>query len=82
MSGFTEQIIDALAPSNFVLTNPKVLHETLNRRGMNLLDGLAHLLRDLDEADGYPLFRMTDPTAFRIGKTSQTRQGMSFTRMI
>lgn len=65
---FTEQIIDALAPSNFVLTNPKVLHETLNRRGMNLLDGLAHLLRDLDEADGYPLFRMTDPTAFRIGE--------------
>lgn len=65
---FTEQFIDALAPSNFLLTNPTALRETLNDRGTNLLIGWSHLLRDLDQARGYPLFRMTDPDAFRIGE--------------
>lgn len=66
---FTEQMVDALAPSNFLLTNPTVIRETINDRGANLLVGLSHLLRDLDQGRGYPLFRMTDPDAFRIGES-------------
>ena len=34
---FTRQYVDALAPSNFALTNPQVLRETLASGGQNLL---------------------------------------------
>src|SRR6266404_3655588 len=44
---FTRQYVDALAPTNFVMTNPEVLKTTVETGGKNLLDGLNHLLHDL-----------------------------------
>ena len=35
---FTRQYVDALAPTNFVLTNPQVLRETVARGGRNLIE--------------------------------------------
>ena len=64
---FTRQYIDALAPTNFVLTNPQVLKTTIETGGKNLLDGFNHLLQDLDRGDGKLAIRMTDPKAFRMG---------------
>src|SRR5262245_360954 len=37
---YTRQYVDALSPSNFALTNPQVLRETLQSGGQNLLRGL------------------------------------------
>src|SRR5256714_2849205 len=45
---YTRQFVDALAPSNFVMTNPEVLRATIDSRGENLLNGLKNLLDDLD----------------------------------
>lgn len=64
---FTGQMTDALAPSNFILSNPEVLRTTIRTRGRNLLRGLANLLRDLDEGAGPMPFRMSDPDAFAVG---------------
>lgn len=64
---FTGQMTDALAPSNFILSNPEVLRTTIHCRGTNLLRGLANLLRDLDEGTGPVPFRMSDPDAFAVG---------------
>ncbi|AXS82854.1 PHA/PHB synthase family protein [Marinobacter sp. Arc7-DN-1] len=64
---FTGQMTDALAPSNFILSNPEVLRATIQTRGRNLLRGLANLLRDLDEGAGPMPFRMSDPDAFTVG---------------
>lgn len=64
---FTSQMTDALAPSNFILTNPEVLRTTTRTRGRNLLRGLANLLRDYDEGAGPMPFRMSDPDAFTVG---------------
>lgn len=72
---FTGQVIDAIAPSNFVLTNPEVLRTTVRTRGRNLLRGFANLLRDLDKADGHLSFRMSDPDAFEVGKNLANTPG-------
>jgi polyhydroxyalkanoate synthase len=72
---FTRQYIDALAPSNFALTNPQVLRETLKTGGTNLVKGLKNLLEDLDEGDGRLKIKMTDATAFKVGKNVATTPG-------
>jgi len=65
---FTRQYVDALAPSNFVMTNPQVLRETLASGGQNLLKGLNNLLADLEKGDGQLRISMTDEKAFKLGK--------------
>jgi polyhydroxyalkanoate synthase len=42
----TRQLLDMMAPSNFVATNPQVLQETLRRGGANLVNGAAAALSD------------------------------------
>jgi len=65
---FTRQYVDALAPSNFVLTNPQVLRETVNSGGQNLLKGLNNLLSDIEKGEGQLRISMTDEKAFQFGK--------------
>ncbi len=65
---FTRQFIDALSPSNFAMTNPEVLRETVRTQGQNLLKGFNNLLRDIEEGDGQLRVKMTDPKAFQLGK--------------
>jgi polyhydroxyalkanoate synthase subunit PhaC len=72
---FTRQYIDALAPTNFVLTNPDVLKTTIETGGKNLLDGLNNLLQDLDRGEGRLAISMTDPKAFRMGENVASTPG-------
>src|ERR1019366_7377914 len=44
---YVQQITNALAPSNFVLTNPEVLRETLASNGDNLVRGMKMLAEDI-----------------------------------
>jgi polyhydroxyalkanoate synthase len=64
---YTRQFVDAMAPSNFVLTNPEVLRATIESGGENLLKGLDNLLGDLERGKGNLAIRMTDYDAFRVG---------------
>ena len=72
---FTRQIVDALAPTNFVATNPEVLKATVESGGKNLLDGLKHLLGDLDRGHGKLAISMTDLSAFELGRNVATTPG-------
>jgi polyhydroxyalkanoate synthase subunit PhaC len=65
---YTRQFVDAMAPSNFVLTNPEVLRKTLETGGENLVKGLENLLEDLDRGKGQLQIKMTDSTAFEVGR--------------
>jgi polyhydroxyalkanoate synthase subunit PhaC len=65
---YTRQFVDALAPSNFVATNPEVLRATLESHGTNLLRGLNNLLEDLARGDGRLAIKMTDLDAFELGE--------------
>jgi polyhydroxyalkanoate synthase subunit PhaC len=73
---YTRQYIDALAPSNFLLTNPEVLRETVASGGQNLVKGLNNLLEDLTRGGGKQLrLRMTDESAFKLGLNIATTPG-------
>ncbi|HUU71385.1 MAG TPA: class I poly(R)-hydroxyalkanoic acid synthase [Burkholderiales bacterium] len=72
---FTKQYVDALAPSNFVLTNPDVLKATMDSGGKNLLDGLNHLLQDIDRGQGKLAIKMVDNKAFKMGENVATTPG-------
>ncbi len=64
---YSRQFVDAMSPSNFLLTNPEVLRRTAETGGENLLKGLNNLLGDLERGKGRLRIRMTDPEAFEIG---------------
>ena len=68
LSFYSRQFIDALSPSNFVLTNPEVLQETLNTKGENLVKGSMQVLNDLRQSEGTYSISMTDMNAFCVGK--------------
>ncbi|MFZ5556659.1 MAG: PHA/PHB synthase family protein [Pseudomonadota bacterium] len=72
---FTRQYIDAMSPTNFVLTNPEVFNETVKSRGQNLLKGLSNLLEDIERGNGQLRIRMTDSEAFELGKNVATTPG-------
>ncbi|MFD2232586.1 PHA/PHB synthase family protein [Phaeospirillum tilakii] len=72
---YTRQFVDAMAPSNFVLTNPEVLRATMESGGENLLKGLDNLLADLERGKGNLAIRMTDYDAFRVGENIAVTPG-------
>jgi polyhydroxyalkanoate synthase len=72
---FTRQYIDALAPSNFALTNPEVFRETVASGGQNLVKGLNNLLGDIERGGGQLRISMTDPKAFELGVNIATTPG-------
>jgi polyhydroxyalkanoate synthase len=73
---YTRQYIDALSPSNFILTNPEVMRETVASGGQNLVKGLNNLLEDLVRGGGDQLrLRMTDEKAFKLGVNIATTPG-------
>lgn len=45
----TKQFLDALSPSNFILTNPDLFQETLNSNGRNLIRGTQLAFQDIIE---------------------------------
>ena len=72
---YTRQFVDALAPSNFVMTNPEVLRATIESRGENLVNGLKNLLDDLERGKGRLAISMTDMAAFKIGENVAATPG-------
>lgn len=72
---YTRQFIDTLSPTNFALTNPSILRETIKTRGQNLLHGFNNLLHDMEDGDGQLRIRMTDASAFEMGKNVAVTPG-------
>ncbi|MBL8709023.1 MAG: class I poly(R)-hydroxyalkanoic acid synthase [Rhodospirillaceae bacterium] len=72
---YTRQFVDAMAPSNFVMTNPEVLRTTLESGGENLVKGLENLLEDLERGNGKLKISMTDREAFEVGSNIAVQPG-------
>jgi polyhydroxyalkanoate synthase len=65
---FTGQFLDALAPSNFALSNPEVLAAAKASKGRNFIDGLRNFWSDLDLEHGRLKISMSDMGAFKVGR--------------
>jgi polyhydroxyalkanoate synthase len=71
---YIRQIANALSPSNFVLTNPELLRETLRSNAANLVRGMTMLAEDIDE-EGNIVIRQSDPKLFEVGRNLATTPG-------
>ncbi|MBO6581208.1 MAG: alpha/beta fold hydrolase, partial [Thalassospira sp.] len=72
---YTRQFVDAISPTNFLMTNPEVIRTTIESGGENLLKGLQNLLEDLERGKGKLQIRMTDLDAFKVGENVATTEG-------
>ncbi|HEY1472764.1 MAG TPA: class I poly(R)-hydroxyalkanoic acid synthase [Pseudolabrys sp.] len=65
---YVKQIGNAIAPSNFVLTNPELLRETLEAKGENLVRGMQMLAEDIKAGHGNLKIRQSNPGVFEVGR--------------
>ncbi|WP_373089956.1 PHA/PHB synthase family protein [Sneathiella sp.] len=72
---YTKLYTDALSPTNFFWSNPDVLKKTLDSKGENLVHGLENMLDDLKRGKGQLMPKMTDETAFEVGKNVAVTPG-------
>lgn len=72
---YLEQLLSALSPSNFPMTNPEVLRETLATNGRNLVQGLTHLAEDLERSGDLLRISQTDIEAFEVGRNLAVTPG-------
>ena len=70
---FTQQYIDAMAPTNFPLTNPDVMRKTIETGGANLVQGFANLLDDMESRAGH--VRRAAQDAFTLGVNLAATKG-------
>jgi len=61
---YTQQYLDALAPSNFAMTNPEVLKLAQETNGASLIEGFKNFLTDFEKGG----ITQTDMNAFTPGK--------------
>ncbi len=72
---YTQLFANALSPSNFVMTNPEVLKETISTGGDNLIKGLQNLLEDLERGHGELSISTTRYEVFKLGENIATTPG-------
>jgi polyhydroxyalkanoate synthase len=72
---YVQQITNAIAPSNFILTNPEVLRETLTSNGDNLVRGMKMLAEDIEAGHGTLRIRQSDPGNLEVGVNMATTPG-------
>jgi polyhydroxyalkanoate synthase len=65
---YLDQMLAALSPSNFALTNPEVVRATIASNAENLVQGMAHLAKDLEQSKDLLRVSQTDLSAFEVGK--------------
>ena len=72
---YVRQIVNAISPSNFVLTNPELLRETLTSNADNLVRGMHMLADDIAAGGGDLKIRHTAHVRGRAQSCDHARQG-------
>jgi polyhydroxyalkanoate synthase len=73
---YVRQWLNALAPSNFAMTNPRVRARAFETNGESLVQGLEHLVHDLEMGKGLVPITQSDPSAFEVGRNLAITPGV------
>jgi polyhydroxyalkanoate synthase len=65
---YVRQIANAIAPSNFVLTNPEIMRQTVTSNAENLVRGMHMLAEDIEAGHGNLRIRQSDSKKFEVGR--------------
>jgi len=68
-----ENVVSALAPSNFPLTNPAVLKAAIETGGANFVTGARHFASDMARSPRIP--SMVDTSQFEVGRDLAVTEG-------
>ena len=66
-------LVDALAPTNFIVTNPAALKKAVDTKGASVIRGLANLVEDL--TGGTLLPKQVDARPFKVGGNLANSRG-------
>lgn len=72
---YVTQFTNAVAPSNFVMTNPEVLRETFASNADNLARGMKMLAEDIEAGRGALRIRQSDSAGLAVGVNLATTPG-------
>jgi polyhydroxyalkanoate synthase len=72
---YVKQVANAISPSNFILTNPELLRETMASSGENLVRGMKMLAEDIAAGKGELKLRQADTSRFEIGRNIAVTPG-------
>lgn len=67
-----QQMVDAMSPANFLVTNPEAQQKIIETKGESLAKGIAHMLEDMQKGR----ISQTDESAFEVGRNVATSEGM------
>ena len=70
---FTTILVDALAPTNSLISNPAATRKLIDSGGQSLLSGLKNYIEDLAKNGGLP--SQVDTTAFKVGESLANTPG-------
>ena len=62
----SQLLVDALAPTNFFLTNPSAIRRAFESGGLSALRGIRKWMDDVRTREGWP--RLVDRSGFEVGK--------------
>ena len=72
---YLNQMLAAVSPSNFPLTNPEVVRTTLATNAENLVQGMTQFVQDLGQSKDLLRISQTDLSAFEIGRNLAVTPG-------
>ena len=72
---YLNQMLAAVSPSNFPLTNPEVVRTTLATNAENLVQGMTQFVQDLGQSKDLLHISQTDLSAFEIGRNLAVTPG-------
>jgi polyhydroxyalkanoate synthase len=72
---YLRQFISALAPTNFIFTNPAVIKETIDTKCENIVKGMQNFLNDLKKSNHFLNISTNDSNAYEVGKNLAVTPG-------
>ena len=72
---YTEHILNAASPTNFINLNPEVINELVETNGQNLIQGIENFIEDLKKSEQIPFITTASEKVFEVGKNIAASEG-------